>query len=109
MKIKANFDLLAEKAREKFPDLRLFLGSELYCEPGRVIQWVEDGQALSMNNTDYLLLEFLEYGGATSAPGTSATVCWTLLPGPGGSPSWRTPSATLTFMGRSASSGNWRR
>ena len=47
MKIKANFDLLAEKAREKFPDLRLFLGSELYCEPGRVIQWVEDGQALS--------------------------------------------------------------
>lgn len=59
----ANFRALKAEAAALYPDLRLFLGSELYCAPGQVTRRVEQGLALPMAGTRALLLEFLEYGG----------------------------------------------
>lgn len=60
--IRANFQQLQDAAAQAFPDLRLLLGSELYCVPDKVLGRVERGEALSMAGTRYLLMEFAEWG-----------------------------------------------
>lgn len=60
--IRGNFQTLRAGAAKAFPNLRLFLGSELYCAPGKVLRRVKQGLALSMAGTKYLLLEFMEWG-----------------------------------------------
>ena len=60
--VQCHFRVLRKAAAEAFPDMELHLGSELYCVPGKVLKRVEDGEALSMAGTKYLLLEFLEWG-----------------------------------------------
>ncbi|MDI9519847.1 MAG: hypothetical protein QM308_01615 [Bacillota bacterium] len=61
-KIRENFEILKARARIEVPEMTLLLGSELYCAPNQVIGRVERGEALSMANTSYLLLEFNEWG-----------------------------------------------
>ena len=57
-----NFELLKERAAEEVPEVKLYLGTEWYCS------WdlgdrVHRRDAFRMNDTDYVLAEFLEYGG----------------------------------------------
>ena len=61
-RIRDHFQTLQASAAREFPDTRLYLGSELYCAPGKVLPRVEKGLALPMAGTKYLLLEFLEWG-----------------------------------------------
>lgn len=60
--IRDHFRKLKRRAALELPDMQLYLGSELYCAPEHVLERVERGKALPMAGTDYLLLEFLEYG-----------------------------------------------
>ena len=56
-----NFQLLKERAAEEVPEVKVYLGTEWYCawELGsRVLR----RDAFRMNDTDYVLAEFLEYG-----------------------------------------------
>ncbi len=62
-RVRANFSELQGQAKIEFPDMRLCLGSELYCAPGKVLERVERGQAFPLAGSKYLLLEFLEWGG----------------------------------------------
>ena len=60
--IRDNFQALEARARVTCPDMRLHLGAELYCAPGKVLERVAGGEALKMAGSKYLLLEFLEWG-----------------------------------------------
>lgn len=60
--VQTNFKALQEAAAQVYPDMRLLLGSELYCVPDKVLGRVERGEALSMAGTRYLLMEFAEWG-----------------------------------------------
>lgn len=53
------FSELKEYAADKYPDMRLFLGNELHYRRGAV-QWIKDGTCKTINNTDYLLMDFVE-------------------------------------------------
>ena len=55
------FELLKEQAAEEVPEVQLYLGTEWYCAwdlGSRVLR----RDAFRMNDTDYVLAEFLEYG-----------------------------------------------
>lgn len=54
------FERIRERAAEEVPDIKLYLGTEWYCawELGSRIR---KRDAFRMNNTDYVLVEFLEY------------------------------------------------
>ena len=54
------FEVLKERAAEEVPEVSLYLGTEWYCayELGRRIR---ERRAFRMNETDYVLVEFLEY------------------------------------------------
>ena len=59
--VREKFELLKEKAAEEVPEIELYLGTEWYCA------WdlgdrVHRRDAFRMNDTDYVLCEFLEYG-----------------------------------------------
>ena len=60
--IRENFRALQQRAALELPDMLLYLGSELYCAPDQVLKRVEQGLALPMAGTKYMLLEFLEWG-----------------------------------------------
>ena len=56
-----NFQLLKERAAEEVPEVKVYLGTEWYCA------WdlgsrIHRQDAFRMNDTEYILTEFLEYG-----------------------------------------------
>ena len=55
--LKSVFEDLKKISSHKYPDLKLYLGNEVYCEPD-VSQKVYEGRALTINDTYYCLLEF---------------------------------------------------
>ena len=57
-----NFEVLKARAKKEFPDLRLYLGSEIFHVPGKLLERVEKGEALPLAGTKYLLIEFKEWG-----------------------------------------------
>lgn len=56
--IKQMFQKLQECAKEKYPDIKLYLGNEILDGPG-VIDALKDGRALTIAGTRYILVEFL--------------------------------------------------
>lgn len=55
--IKKTFELLSNKTREALPKLELYLGEELFYFDG-ILRRLEEGRALTMNGTRYVLVEF---------------------------------------------------
>lgn len=51
------FQQLTRYAREKYPDLQLFLGNELHYSQG-CLEWIEDGKCRTLNGTRYILVDF---------------------------------------------------
>ncbi len=51
------FKELNEKVQKEMPDLKLYLGNEIYYKPG-VIDFVKDKTIHTMNNGNYVLVEF---------------------------------------------------
>ena len=56
------FELLKERAAEEVPEVRLYLGTEWYCA-WTLGDRIHRRDAFRMNETDYILTEFLEYQG----------------------------------------------
>lgn len=52
------FDKVREKIKEKYPEMRLALGSEIFYTGLSVIDHLEKGEALTIAGTDYVLVEF---------------------------------------------------
>ena len=48
---------VCEAAKENMPDLKIFLGNEIYCKEG-VLNSILEGRALTLADTKYVLLEF---------------------------------------------------
>lgn len=57
--VEKTYGELAAYAREKYPDVRLCLGSELRYAPNSV-DWLNQGLCHTMNNTRYVLIDFSE-------------------------------------------------
>lgn len=55
------FELLKERAAEEVPEVKLYLGTEWYCA-WELADRVHRRDAFRMNETDFVLAEFLEYG-----------------------------------------------
>lgn len=51
------FQALTEYARQKFPDLALYLGNELRYSP-EAVAWLADGACRTLNGTDFVLVDF---------------------------------------------------
>lgn len=51
------FEELKAEARRFYPEMKIFLGSEIYYQAS-TIQDLKDGKALSLNGTKYILIEF---------------------------------------------------
>lgn len=60
--LRARFELLKTKARDILPEMDLYLGSELFYTPD-LLDRLEAGDALSMNGTPYILVEFAQWKG----------------------------------------------
>lgn len=56
--IDAAFALAKQYASEQYPDLQLYLGNELRYERS-CIDWLEQGRCRTLNDTEYLLVDFL--------------------------------------------------
>ena len=56
------FEMLKERAAEEVPEVKLYLGTEWYCA-WELADRVHRRDAFRMNGTDYVLAEFLEFGG----------------------------------------------
>ena len=54
------FELLKERAAEEVPEVNLYLGTEWYCAY-TLSRRIRQRLAFRMNDTDYILTEFLEY------------------------------------------------
>ena len=52
-----NYREIKEKAASEFPDVHLFLGSEVHYTPS-TLSWIRDKKAFTMNGTNSVLLEF---------------------------------------------------
>ena len=57
------FGQLKEKAAGQYPDLELYLGSEIRYTPS-TLNWLRDNKAFPMNGTNTVLLEFVSGDGA---------------------------------------------
>lgn len=55
--LQENFEAICEKAQRYYPEIQLYLGSELYYQES-TIKDLEEGKALTMNGTRYVLVEF---------------------------------------------------
>ena len=58
------FNRLVDAAAMVFPDMKLYLGCEVYCEPGmmnEVMEALRSGQYPTMNGTKYVLMEFSQW------------------------------------------------
>lgn len=51
------FKSLCEQAKEKYPEIRLYLGNEIYYYPS-VPEWLQEGRVHAMSESSYVLLEF---------------------------------------------------
>ena len=56
-RLKENFELICEKAKKYYQEIELYLGSELYYQENTISD-LEQGKALTMNGTRYVLVEF---------------------------------------------------
>ena len=63
------FELLKERAAAEVPEVKLYLGTEWYCA-WTLARRIRCREAFRMNETDYILTEFLEYGEAHEKPET---------------------------------------
>ena len=64
--VRERFEILREAAHREVPEMALYLGTEWYCAddlPDRV----RAGRAFTMNGTDCVLFEFLEWGGGAES------------------------------------------
>ena len=61
------FAILQEAAAKAIPDLRLFQGSECYCA-WDTARRIHRSEAFRMNGTDFVLVEFSEYGSVDETP-----------------------------------------
>ena len=61
------FEMLKERAAEEVPEITLYLGTEWYCAR-TLARRVRQREAFRMNDTDYVLAEFLEYGNVYESP-----------------------------------------
>lgn len=55
--IDETFEELKEHARQLHPDMKLFIGNEIYYYPS-VPEWIEEGRVHTLADSDYVLLEF---------------------------------------------------
>lgn len=55
--LKDHFAAICEKSQRYYPEIKLYLGSELYYQQ-ETISDLKDGKALTMNGTRYVLVEF---------------------------------------------------
>lgn len=56
--VKERFLRLKAEAAVLYPDLRLYLGMEVFFAPGKIMDRLRRGQALPMNGTNLVLVEF---------------------------------------------------
>ena len=57
--LREKFEAIREKAHKYYPEIQLYLGSELYYQQGTVSD-LKQGKALTMNGTRYVLVEFCD-------------------------------------------------
>lgn len=57
--LREHFDEISDKAKIYYPEIRLYLGSELYYQESTISD-LDSGKALTMNGTRYVLVEFGE-------------------------------------------------
>lgn len=57
-RIKESYELLKEKAAEKYPDMKLYLGGELFITHDYLSDIDRLGNELCLHDTDYILIEF---------------------------------------------------
>lgn len=57
--LREKFEAIREKAHKYYPEIQLYLGSELYYQQGTVSD-LKQGKALTMNGTRYVLVEFAD-------------------------------------------------
>ena len=60
-RIREAFRKVADAAEKAVPDIRLYLGEEVYCSDDAADRF-RNREALTINHTRYALVEFLEYG-----------------------------------------------
>ena len=65
--VRQKFEMLKERAAEEVPEIRLYLGTEWYCA-WSLADRIHRREAFRMNDTDYVLVEFLEYGDVYESP-----------------------------------------
>lgn len=61
---RCRFRQLANIAAKVCPDMKLFLGSEVYCETAimeRILERLDSGTYPTMNGTEYVLMEFSQW------------------------------------------------
>lgn len=51
------FATLKQLSAERHPDLKLFIGNEIYYYPS-ITEWIEEGRVHTLADSDYVLLEF---------------------------------------------------
>lgn len=56
--IRERFYTLQESVKKQIPEMELYLGSEIFYKVGESLEWLRAGQALTMNDTKYVLIEF---------------------------------------------------
>ena len=61
------FELLKERAAAEVPEVKLYLGTEWYCA-WTLARRIRGREAFRMNETDYILTEFLEYDQGHEGP-----------------------------------------
>ncbi len=55
--LREHFDEISQKAEKYYPEIKLYLGSELYYQESTISD-LDSGKALTMNGTRYVLVEF---------------------------------------------------
>ena len=55
--LREHFDEISQKAERYYPEISLYLGSELYYQENTISD-LDGGKALTMNGTRYVLVEF---------------------------------------------------
>lgn len=56
--LRERFYEICEESKKFYPQMKLYLGSELYYQENHTIKALEDGKALTFNDTKYVLVEF---------------------------------------------------
>ena len=56
-KVRANYDALVEAVAGSYPDMKIYLGNELFVAPG-YSDGLRDGMSNTLNGSNYVLVEF---------------------------------------------------